>query len=76
MMGKRKNIGIRQPVMINRFETGTIVILARIKYVGNLLKSIIVSGRVPAWATIVTAADCQILSINQFLKDISWYIPL
>ena len=32
------------------------------KYVGNLLKRVIVRGNVPAWATIVTAADCQILS--------------
>ena len=35
-------------MIINRFESGTIVILARMKYVGNLLKSIIVRGRVPA----------------------------
>ena len=37
-------------------------------HVGNLLKSIIVRGSVPAWATIVTAADCQIMSEIRCLK--------
>jgi hypothetical protein len=43
-------------------DNGTIMIFESINHVGNLLNSIIVSGSVPAWAMIVTAADCQIKS--------------
>ena len=39
----------------------------RMNQVGNLLKSAMVRGNVPAWATIVTAADCHILSADEIL---------
>ena len=54
--------GTRQPIITTTEESGTMIIFVKINHTGNLLKRVIVSGSVPAWAIIVTAADCQILS--------------
>ena len=62
------SIGTRQPIITRTDERGTIIIFVRMKYVGNLLKRVIVRGNVPAWATMVTTADCQILSDMKFLN--------
>jgi len=48
-----------KPVITTKEDKGTIIMFVIMNHTGNLLKSITVSGRVPACATIVTAADCQ-----------------
>ncbi len=61
-------IGIRQPIIIDNDDSGTIIIFVRINQVGNRLKSATVNGSVPACAKTVTATDCQILSAIHDLK--------
>jgi hypothetical protein len=63
------SIGTRHPTITSTDERGTMIMFVRMKYVGNLLKSAIVRDNVPACATIVTAADCQILSVMKFLNS-------
>ena len=60
--------GTRHPIIITRDDKGTMIILDKMNHVGNLLKSIIVRGSVPACAMIVTAADCQIRSGRRWLN--------
>jgi hypothetical protein len=53
---------ISTPVITTSDERGTIMIFDRMNHTGTLLNSIIVRGKIPAWAMMVTAADCQIRS--------------
>ena len=58
---------VMKPAIKAIVATGSISTLVKINQVGNLLKNVIVSGRVPAWAVIVVEADRHRYAGNGFL---------